>query len=108
MGHILTVFRSRLRDDVPEEYWSLADEMERLAQGIDGFVEYKAFTAADGERLSLAVFDSVEAETQWRDHIAHREAQRTGRDEFYDEYHVSVCEVRRTGHWRREEQREVT
>jgi heme-degrading monooxygenase HmoA len=102
VGRILTVFRSRLRSDVPEEYWRLAGEMERRASEIEGFVEYKVFTAPDGERLSLAIFDSIEAEALWREHVDHREAQRRGRDRFYDEYDVSVCEERRNRTWRRD------
>jgi heme-degrading monooxygenase HmoA len=75
--------------------------MEELARQIDGFVEYKAFTAQDGERLSLAIFETSEAEAAWRDHVAHRAAQRRGRERFYDSYDVSVCEKRRHRDWRR-------
>ena len=62
MARCVTVFRSRLRVDVPDAYWKLAGELEAAARAIDGFVEYKIFVADDGERLSLAVFDSPESE----------------------------------------------
>ena len=101
MPRIVTVFRSRLRNDVPEEYWTLARELEQLAREVDGFVEYKVFTAPDGERLSLAVFESAVAEEAWRDHVAHREAQLRGRERFYEQYDVSVCEVSRQRVWTR-------
>lgn len=101
MAQIITVFRSRLRGDVPEEYGDLAAEMVRSAGEVDGFVEYKVFTAADGERVSLAVFESAEAEALWRDHAAHREAQGRGRDAFYERYDVAVCEVLRRRSWAR-------
>ncbi len=101
MAQIITVFRSRLRFDVPEDYGDLAVEMVRLAGEVDGFVEYKVFTAPDGERVSLAVFESAEAEGAWRDHAAHRDAQRRGREAFYERYDVSVCEVVRQRSWSR-------
>src|SRR3954451_22555265 len=54
----ITVFRSRLRDDVPgRRYGTLADELEAKARAMPGFVEFKEFVAADGERLALVTFD---------------------------------------------------
>ncbi len=102
MAEVITVFRSRLRADVPEAYWALADELLELARAIEGFVEHKVFVADDGERLTLVTFDSEAAEAEWREHVAHREAQQRGRDEFYDEYDVAVTVVRRRRRWRRQ------
>lgn len=100
MKQCVTVFRSRLRDDVPAEYWELAGELEALARRVEGFVDYKSFTADDGERVSVAVFASPEAQATWRDDVAHRVAQQRGRERFYVEYDVAVCEVQRRHHWR--------
>jgi heme-degrading monooxygenase HmoA len=96
----ITVFRSRLRDDVPADYDRLSDELEARARTFDGFVEFKMFVAADGERLALVTFASDEAEAAWRDDERHRAAQRRGRDEFYSEYDVAVCSVLRRHAWR--------
>ena len=98
---MITVFRSRLRADVPEEYWALADELLERARAIDGFVEHKVFVADDGERLTLVTFDSEAAEAQWRDDARHRAAQERGRRDFYDEYDIAIGEVRRRRSWRR-------
>jgi heme-degrading monooxygenase HmoA len=95
----ITVFRSRLRDDVPDDYVPLAAELEARAARFAGFVEFKQFTAADGERLALVTFASDEAEAAWRDDAAHRAAQQQGRDRFYREYDVAVCSVRRRHTW---------
>ena len=62
----ITVFRSRLRDDVPDDYATLAAELEARAASFPGFVEFKEFTAADGERLALVTFGSDAAEAAWR------------------------------------------
>lgn len=59
---------------------------------MPGFVELKGFTADDGERVSLVIFDSMGAHEAWRDHPDHREAQRMGRERFYSEYRIVVCE----------------
>jgi heme-degrading monooxygenase HmoA len=98
----VTVFRSRLRDDVPgPRYGSLAGELEAQAAAVPGFVEFKEFVAADGERLALVTFASAAAEAAWRDDPDHRSAQQEGRDAFYSEYDVAVCAVQRRRRWTR-------
>lgn len=92
METIVTVFRSRLRDG-PDGYDETADEMERLARAMPGFVAFKQFTADDGERLALVEFDSADHQRAWRDHPKHRVAQRRGREEWYAEYRIQVCRV---------------
>jgi heme-degrading monooxygenase HmoA len=95
----ITVFRSRLRDDVSDRYTTVAAAMEAKAATMPGFVEFKEFVAADGERLALVTFASAEAEAAWRDDADHRAAQHEGRDAFYAEYDVAVCEVQRRHRW---------
>jgi heme-degrading monooxygenase HmoA len=95
----ITVFRSRLRTDVPDRYLDLAAEMHARAATFPGFVEFKQFTADDGERLSLVTFDSAEHEAAWRDDTEHRAAQQQGREAFYSEYDVAVCTVQRRHQW---------
>ena len=87
------MFRSRLRDDVPDRYFDLAAELHAKAAELPGFVEFKEFVADDGERLTLVTFDSAEHEAAGATMSHHRAAQQEGRDDFYDEYDVAVCEV---------------
>jgi heme-degrading monooxygenase HmoA len=96
----ITVFRSRVRDDVPPEYDELSEALEARAATFDGFVEFKMFHAADGERLALVTFASDEAEAAWANDAGHRDAQRRGREEFLTEYDVAVCWVQRRRVWR--------
>lgn len=97
---VVTVFRSRLRDDAEANgYGELAAEMEARARQMPGFVDFKTFVAADGERVSLVVFDTVAHHEAWRDDPEHRSAQRRGRDEFYSEYTISVCSELRRRHF---------
>jgi heme-degrading monooxygenase HmoA len=96
----ITVFRSRLRDDVPgHRYSARAAELEARARTFPGFVEFKEFVAADGERLALVTFASDAAEAAWRDDTEHRAAQEEGRNAFYSEYDVAVCSVLRRHVW---------
>ena len=96
----VTVFRSRLRDDVPDDFAALAAELELRARTFPGFVDFKEFTATDGERLAVVTFASAEAEAAWRNDAQHRDAQQQGRDRFYSEYDIAVCSVVRRHVWR--------
>lgn len=91
---MLTVFRSRLRSDAEAQgYNEVAADMERRARAMPGFMEFKTFTAEDGERVSIVIFDSIDNHNRWRDDPDHRAAQQRGRDEFYTDYRVIVGEV---------------
>ena len=92
---ILTIFRSRLRLEHLAEYEVMAARMDELAKTMPGFISIKTFAAPDGERVSLVEFDSMENHQAWRQHSAHREAQRLGRERFYSEFQIQVCNVER-------------
>lgn len=92
---ILTIFRSRLRPEHLVEYEAMAKRMDDLAKTMPGFISIKTFTAPDGERVSLVEFDSEENHQAWRQHPAHREAQRLGHERFYSEFQIQVCRVER-------------
>ena len=92
---ILTIFRSRLRPEHLAEYEAMAHRMDELAKTMPGFLSIKTFAAPDGERVSLVEFDSEDNHHAWRQHPAHREAQRLGRERFYSEFQIQVCRVER-------------
>ena len=89
-SEVITVFRSRLRPGVEEEYGTLAAKMTALAQGMPGFVDTKTFTHADGERVTVVTFEDIESHTAWKEHPAHQQAQKNGRERLYSEYSIQV------------------
>ncbi|MFM9082411.1 MAG: antibiotic biosynthesis monooxygenase family protein [Actinomycetota bacterium] len=92
MARIITVFRTRLRDEAREEYVPMAAEMSELARAMPGFVDAKTFSAPDGERVTIVTFADRTSHDAWRDHPRHREAQRRGSADFYEEWSVQVAE----------------
>jgi heme-degrading monooxygenase HmoA len=98
---IVTVFRSRLRPGVGDDYGVLGDRMGEIARAMPGYVSNKDFVAEDGERVTVVEFESEEALRAWRLHPAHREAQRLARENYYEDYSVQVCEVVRESRFRR-------
>jgi heme-degrading monooxygenase HmoA len=97
---VLTVFRSRLADGAYDAgYEARAEEMLARAQAMPGFLEFKSFTAPDGERVSVNQIDSSENHEAWARDAEHRVAQAQGRDAFYAEYRIVVAQVTSDRRW---------
>ena len=94
---IVTVFRSRLRPEHTDEYAKAADAMSSAAMKMPGYISHKGFTAEDGERVTIVEFESIETHRAWAEHAGHRATQKLGRERFYSEYSIQVCEVLRSG-----------
>lgn len=98
---VITIFRSRLRPENEAEFHELAARMMQLAESMPGFVSYKLYVSADGERCSIVEFESQEAALAWRNLPEHRDAQRIGRERFYQEYTLHVTEPVREANFKR-------
>ena len=98
---VLTVFRSRLRPEHADEFRELAVRMLELAESMPGFISYKVYTSEDGERASIIEFESPEHLRAWREHPEHREAQKIGRERFYESYTLHVAEPTRESRFER-------
>ncbi len=92
---IVTVFRSRVRPEAHAEYQQWAKRMSEIARTMPGYVSHKRFVADDGEAVTIVEFESEEALRGWSRHADHLDAKRNGRERFYAEYRVQVCEVLR-------------
>ena len=101
LDHYVTIFRSRLRAQAASEYEEVAAHIEARARCAPGFVDFASFASRDGERVSIVVFDSATHHRAWRDDPEHREAQRLGRDRFYEQFDITVCRPVHRTTWRR-------
>ena len=99
---IITVLRSRVRPQAVEAYKACTEEMRKLAQSQPGFISVKAYYADDGEKVAIHEWESAEHLRAWREHPEHVKAQQRGRDEFYEDYTVYVCDQPRESRFTRE------
>ncbi len=90
---VVSIFRSRLRAEHAEEFGALAAEMMAIAESMPGFVSYTVFVSDSGERCSIVEFESHQELLAWREQPGHVEAQRQGRERYYSEYSLQVCDV---------------
>ncbi|MGW4380386.1 antibiotic biosynthesis monooxygenase family protein [Kitasatospora sp. NPDC004531] len=92
------LFKSRLSEQAGEEYRATEERMQERLREITGSdpVEAKEYVAADGERLTVLMWQDGETLERWRSDPEHREAQRRGRQEWYSSYELTVAEVVRS------------
>lgn len=100
---IVTVFRSRVRPGLKDDYLALVAKMNELARSMPGYISHKGFTAEDGERCTIVEFASEEAHRGWAEHPEHREAQKLGRQKFYMEYSIHICKAQRSNSFKRKD-----
>jgi heme-degrading monooxygenase HmoA len=92
---LVTVFRSRLKPGVREDYVALVDRMAAIAATMPGYISHKGFFADDGERVTIVEFEHAEGLRAWRTNPDHIAAQKLAREKYYTEYHVQVCTLDR-------------
>ena len=93
---IVAIFRARIRADQEREYHRKAEEMAAIARELPGFISFKAYIAPDGERVSVHEWESAEHLRAWRERPEHQRMQAYGRENFYEEYTLYVCDEPRT------------
>jgi len=100
---IVTVFRSRLRPGVRDEYVALVERMNELARTMPGYISHKGFFADDGERVTIVEFENEEGLRAWRLNPEHVAAQKLARQKYYTEYRVQVCTLDRESRFKARE-----
>jgi heme-degrading monooxygenase HmoA len=100
---LITVFRSRLKPGVRDEYVALVDRMDEIARTMPGYISHKGFFADDGERVTIVEFEHEEGLRAWRRDPEHVAAQKLARQKYYTSYHIQVCTLDRVSTFKAEE-----
>jgi heme-degrading monooxygenase HmoA len=90
---VVVVFRARVKPGIGKDYQETGARMLDLATQMPGFVSYREYASTDGEELAVVEFESQETMAAWRAHPEHLEAQRLGRERWYAEYRITVCDM---------------
>jgi heme-degrading monooxygenase HmoA len=101
---LITVFRTRVRPGLSDEYAVAVDRMSELARTMPGYISHKAFYAEDGERCTIVEFEHEEGLHTWRTNPEHLAAQKMASKKYYTEYSVQVCTLDRESKFKLPEQ----
>ncbi|MEU7026709.1 antibiotic biosynthesis monooxygenase family protein [Streptomyces sp. NPDC015232] len=89
------VFTS-IRPDAPEGYGETAARLHELVQDMPGFLGYESARTPGGIGITVAYFRDLEGLAAWRRQPEHAEAQRRGREEWYEAYSLHIGKVERS------------
>lgn len=93
---VIVLFRAMLTAEAGDDYAVMANEMLERARTMKGFIDFKSFSADDGEHLSVIRWESQETLRGWTDDLRHVVAQRLGREKWYEYFRVEVADVVRS------------
>lgn len=91
------IFEVEPLDGKLDEYLAIAAELRPLLDEIDGFISVERFQSLTqpGKYLSLSFFRDEDAVLEWRALAEHRGAQRSGRENLFNDYRIRVAHVMR-------------
>ena len=69
----------------------MAARMLELTQQQDGFIAFESAKQEIG--ITVSYWRDLESIKQWRNHVEHREAQRLGRELWYDSFELHIARV---------------
>jgi heme-degrading monooxygenase HmoA len=89
------VIFSSQRSAVERGYAEAAERMLELAAEQPGYLGVESARGSDGFGITVSYWGSLEAIRSWKAVAEHREAQRSGRNEWYRHYRVRIVRVER-------------
>lgn len=91
---VVVIFKLHMRKGADQaDYRRTSTRMHELVDRMPGFISLKEYTGEDGEVLDIARFKDEASLEAWRKEPEHLEAQRKGREEFYDHFRIQALKV---------------
>lgn len=92
--YFAVIFTSR-RTDGDRGYAAMARRMEELGAGYAGFLGLESARGADGVGITVSYWRDEAAIVAWKRDAEHLQAQRGGKETWYEAYEVRVARVER-------------
>jgi heme-degrading monooxygenase HmoA len=82
---------SSVRTAIDEGYYAMNDRLFEELSKIPGYLGHES--ARNEVGITVSYWADLEALKQWRDLPLHKDAQRLGREKWYEAYKVRICKV---------------
>ncbi len=93
-GAWAVIFISRLKTDAPG-YAETARRMVELVETMPGFLGHASWRDEEGRGVTISWWRDEESIRRWRDHPEHVQARRRGDVDWYADWHVQICRIRK-------------
>ncbi len=81
-------------------YAEMAEKMEELAKQQPGYLGFEH--ARNDLAITISYWESLEAIKNWKANLDHLEAQKLGKERWYQWYKTRICKVEREYEFSRE------
>ncbi len=92
---IAVLFEAYPHPEAEARYFELALELKPLLNTIPGFIDIERFQSlrTPGKMLSLSWWEDEKSIATWKQHMAHAQAQKEGKENIFAFYHIRVATV---------------
>lgn len=87
------IFTSQRTEQDGDSYGKMADLIDALAQQQPGFIRVESVRNEEGKGITVSYWESLEAIQAWKDNAKHLTAQQLGKDKWYTNYKVEICQM---------------
>lgn len=88
------IFSSKLKISI-EGYQLMAQKIESLAKKQPGFLGMES--VREGERgITISYWDDLQSIKDWKHNPTHLEAQKQGKQRWYQSYQVRICHIEKS------------
>ena len=87
------VIFTSIKTEDDDGYAEMAEQMATLAARQPGFLGME--TARDGIGITVSYWESLDAIRNWKQQADHQQAQRLGRERWYQSYRIRISKVER-------------
>ena len=95
-GQYAVIFPNQFSGEDAEGYRAMAERMVALAAEQPGCCGMDSARGPDGFGITVSYWDSLDAIKIWRDVAEHQEAQRLGREKWYDTFDLHVAKIEKS------------
>ncbi len=74
-------------------YNETASRMVSLAKKQPGFLSVESVRDKNGSGITISYWASLDAIKKWKKNLEHIEAQKQGKEQWYDQYKITICKV---------------
>jgi heme-degrading monooxygenase HmoA len=89
------LFSSQRTPGDPEGYGRMSEAMARIAPEQPGYLGIESTRDESGFGITLSYWKSEAAIAAWKRLATHQQAQRTGHDRWYEDFHLRIARVER-------------
>lgn len=90
---IFSSLKKTLNTVEQEKYTNFNNNLENIAQQIPGYIKQESVRDEQGVGISISYWENRESAIQFKKHPLHLEAQKMGKDVFYQWYKVEIVEL---------------